>query len=193
MKGLRQEFSSRVTKGKALKGKWENAISGKQLDSVQKETPVVSATEVIVDKKHKKHNRPLLLQRRRYRLTEENPRKVLAPFWKERTEPLTPCVKISSLSGCKFGDQCLFRHTEADGQPSKKVEDKWWVRISCLYRRRRLPSEEVYSADRWKICSSNHAVKFFKDTSAPRKNSRPSQGVMQKCEPQERSPYAPKV
>ena len=66
MKG--QEYWSRVTKGEkaALRGKWENAISGKQLDSVQEENPAVSATDVIVDKKHK----PLLLQKRRHRLTE---------------------------------------------------------------------------------------------------------------------------
>ena len=42
-----------------MRGKWENAISGKQLDSVQEETLVVSATEPIVDKKD---NRPLLHQ-----------------------------------------------------------------------------------------------------------------------------------
>ena len=52
-----------------------NAISGKQLDSVQEETHVVSTTEPIVVKKH---NRPSLLQTRRYKLTEEHPRKVLA-------------------------------------------------------------------------------------------------------------------
>ena len=53
MKGWRQEFWSRATKGKksALRGKWQNAISGKQLDTVQEETPAVSASEVIVDRK----------------------------------------------------------------------------------------------------------------------------------------------
>ena len=29
-------------------------------------------------------------------------------------------------SGRKFGDECLFRHVEADSQPSKKVEEKRW-------------------------------------------------------------------
>ena len=57
-----------------LRGKWENAISGKQLDSVQAETLVVSATDRIVDRKQ---NRPLLLLQRGHRLTEENPRRVL--------------------------------------------------------------------------------------------------------------------
>ena len=41
-----------------------------------KETLVVSATEVIVDRNH---NRPLLLQQRGRRLSEESLRKVLAP------------------------------------------------------------------------------------------------------------------
>ena len=47
-----------------------------KLDSVQEETLAVSATGAIVDNKH---NRLLLLQRRTHTLTEENPRKVLAP------------------------------------------------------------------------------------------------------------------
>ena len=34
---------------------------------------------------------------------------------------ILPYVKnYKSDSGCKFGDQCLIRHTEAGGQPSKK-------------------------------------------------------------------------
>ena len=59
MKGLRQEYQFRVTKGgkSVLKGTWANAISGKQLDSVRKETPAVSVfiqhleTEKTRDKK----------------------------------------------------------------------------------------------------------------------------------------------
>ena len=71
-------YWSRVTEGEksTWKGKWENAISGKQLDSVQEETLAVIASEVIVDIEH---NRLLLFQRRRHRLTEESPRKALAP------------------------------------------------------------------------------------------------------------------
>ena len=45
----------------------ENAISAKHMDSVQEETPVVSATEQNVDNQH---NRPLLLQDRRRQKTE---------------------------------------------------------------------------------------------------------------------------
>ena len=54
MKRWRQEYWSRVTKGEksTLKGGWEKAINGKQMDSVQEESEAVSATGVIVDKKH---------------------------------------------------------------------------------------------------------------------------------------------
>ena len=68
----------RGTVNKSYKGRKVSAgkkvrESGKQLDSVQEETPVVSATEVIVDRKH---NRPLLLQKGRHGMTKENLRKV---------------------------------------------------------------------------------------------------------------------
>ena len=55
MKGLRQGYWSRVTKGtmSAWKGEWENIFSGMHMDSVQEET-----LEVIVNNEHK---RPLLL------------------------------------------------------------------------------------------------------------------------------------
>ena len=65
-----------------------NVISGKQTDSVQKETLAVFATEVIVDKtstivppnlSQNKNYRPLLVHKRRHRLTEESFRKALAP------------------------------------------------------------------------------------------------------------------
>ena len=68
--------SHRGRKGRHWKEKCDNAISGKQLDSVQEETLAVFATEVIVDIEL---NRLLLLQWRRHRLTEESPRKALAP------------------------------------------------------------------------------------------------------------------
>ena len=60
---------------------------GKQMDSVQDETLAVSATGKVVDNRH---NRPLLFQRSRHRLTEESLRKASAqrrkPLWKERSK-----------------------------------------------------------------------------------------------------------
>ena len=31
-----------------------------------------------------------------------------------------PCLNFQSESGCKYGDNCRFRHVEANGQPIKK-------------------------------------------------------------------------
>ena len=42
------------------------------------------------------------------------------------------CLDYKAESGCTCGDKCRFRHTEVDGQPSQKVEEKLWKRISCL-------------------------------------------------------------
>ena len=47
------------------------------MDSVQKETPAVTATKTL--SVEKQNNRPLLLGDRRHRLTEEDLRKALAP------------------------------------------------------------------------------------------------------------------
>ena len=33
------------------------------------------------------------------------------------------CHNYKSEAGCKFGDHCLSRHTEADRQPSKKSKE----------------------------------------------------------------------
>ena len=81
MIGLRQEYLARVTKGEksALRGKKENAISGKQLYSVQEETLAVSATEIIVS-----------APKTQTQIDGKRPSKALAQgresFWKERAE-----------------------------------------------------------------------------------------------------------
>ena len=129
----------------ALSENQENAISGKQKGSVQEETHVVSATEIInVDSRHK---RPLLLQDRRHKMTEEDLRKETPPGEVVHPErkvkdpsritlqgivrirrviiDIFPYVQIffffkKTESGCKFGDKCLFRHTETDRLSSSK-------------------------------------------------------------------------
>ena len=32
------------------------------------------------------------------------------------------CQNYKSESGCKFGDKCMFGHTEVEGQPNKKSQ-----------------------------------------------------------------------
>ena len=150
--------------------------------SVQEETLAVAATGLIVDKRH---NCPLLLQRRRHRLTEENLRKVSVPGEKVLLEgKASKCANISSEESVRirrviigilpnikitrlYRDQRLFSHTEADGQPSKKSNEsrmKVVERMSCLTEGvytiglcvPRVPSEKVYSAESWKIGIEPH-------------------------------------
>ena len=109
----------------ASKGNQENAISGKQQDSVQKETLAASATAT--ESVERKHNRPLLFQGRRHTMTEENLLKESLP---EAVVPqegeIKKCADVTlqehceKESGCKFVEKCVFRHTEIDSQPNKK-------------------------------------------------------------------------
>ena len=80
MKGLKQEYCLRLRQGRtsALKTELENATSGKQKDSVQKEIIAVSATKIVGVEKQ--HNRPFLHQDRRRKTTEEDPQKETPPY-----------------------------------------------------------------------------------------------------------------
>ena len=64
-------------KNVSAEGNQENAISRKQEDSGQKEMLAASATTSL--SVERKHNRPLLLQGRRHKMTEENFRKGSLP------------------------------------------------------------------------------------------------------------------
>ena len=72
MKELKQEYWFRLRKGKtsALKGQEENAVSGEQKDSVQKEMLAVSV--MMTGSMERNHNRPLLLRDRRHKMTEKD-------------------------------------------------------------------------------------------------------------------------
>ena len=64
------------------------------------------------------------------------------------------CQNDISESGCKFGDNCLFRHTEADRQPSKKLKNSG-VKGSVALLKESKPlgcvSQEVYATEEWQI------------------------------------------
>ena len=155
----RFETSVLVRSQKGEIQRWEESgrvISGRQLDSVQEETLVVSATDRIVDRKH---NRPLLLQKRGHRLTcrQSLKGKCTAPscnFWHPPV-----CQNYQSESGCKVGDQCLFRQTEAGGQPSKKSKKSSGTgSVAILWRSvhhwvvcSKSASEKVYVAESWNV------------------------------------------
>ena len=95
------------------------AISGKQKDSVQKETLEVSATKAISVDRPLKGNAPWEVVRPERKIKCENAKEIVRI--RRVTFGILPNVKTHQKeSGCKFGDECLFRHAEADSQPSKK-------------------------------------------------------------------------
>ena len=181
---------------------------------VQEETLAVSATEEIVDKAQSSSPAP----KTQTQIDGRKPSKGFGP----RGESLSgkkgqkACKNLSSkgtcanssyyywhganCSECKVGDQCLTRHTEADGQPSKKSKKsdrkgsvaslKESVQMGCVsqdsHPRKPILRKEVK-------LGSNHAVRFSKGTwnhVKIRERKGPSRGVTQKCEPHERHPCA---
>ena len=129
-----------------MKGKWENAISGKQLDNVQEETLVASVmskhpeTDAARDQKNK---RLLPHQKARAQTDEKLPSKSSGHRgeYQSGTRGRCPCrdflkgkctnsscnywhppvcLNYKSETGCAYGKKCRFRHVEIDGQPSKK-------------------------------------------------------------------------
>ena len=99
-------------------------------------------------------------------------------------------------------ERCRFRHVEADGQPSKQskksgVKDSvalFWesIQVGCVsegaHPRKSIQRKEGKFG-------SDLTVKFSKGTwhhIQIREGKGPSRGVIQKCEPHERNPYAPR-
>ena len=126
-------------------------VSRKQMDSVQEETLAVSATGIVVDNKH---NRLLLLQRHRHRLTEEDLRKALAPGEKVLLEGkvkkrpkvtskeiarirrviigILPYVKITKLNrDANSATHVCLRLTGSSARSRRKVVE----RTGCLIKR----------------------------------------------------------
>ena len=107
-----------------------------------------------------------------------------------------------SESGCKYGDKCHFRHTEGGGQPSKKSKKSGAKgSVALLKETAQLGCVSQDSPQRMSILQedgklrSSHTVKYSKTTmrhAKIREKKGPSQGIIQKCEPQERIPWAPK-
>ena len=128
----------------------ENAVNGKQLDSVREETPEVSVMIEHLEKdaiRDKKDNRPLLHQKQRHRLTERKLQKVQVSERKVLLEQETkfradisvgesvrarhvfvgtlPCVSIiKSESGCTCGEKSwsdTWRLMGSPAESSRKV------------------------------------------------------------------------
>ena len=194
--GVTKSQKKRRKSQRAWIGRWENAISDKQLDSVQKETHVVSVMIQCLEKdaiRDKKDNRPLLHQKRRHRPTDRYPRKVQAAegrvFLEQEagfraeissgekcTNPSCNfwhppvCLNYKSESGCTFVEKCRFRHVEADGHPSKKSK-KSGVEVQLSYKRSLHKSEKFHSTERRKIGIQSHR-QILQGHVAPHENSR---------------------
>ena len=122
------------------------------------------------------------------------------PSWKFWHPPV--CRNYMSETGCECGRTCFFRHVEAEEKPRKKSKKggakgsvaslKDSTQLVCVsqdsYTRKSILREE----GTW---GSKHAVKFSKGTWHQikiRERKGPSDGLIQKCEPRERSLCAPK-
>ena len=98
-----------------LSGKWENAISGKQLDSVRKETHVVSVmihrlATGLARVREQKDKRPLPHQIRRHRLTERYTQKVQATEERAFVEQEARFRAENFLQGKCTYPSCTFWH-----------------------------------------------------------------------------------
>ena len=175
----------------ARKQIWENAFSGRQLDSVRNGILVVLTTGLILVNEH---NHPLLLQKARHRPSEESltyfalhEERVLRA-WKaenrvkisleERARNLhvssgtLPCAWITSLNlDASMVTGVCFYTLSLVGSPVKSQrtlaeKDRWphWRRLFNI------ASEKVYSGGRWKIGIKSHS-QVLEDHDASRKNS----------------------
>ena len=169
--------------------------NGEQTDSVQEETVAIFSTEVIVDNEH---NRPLLLQERRHRLTEESPRKRVKNLQRnlyQSVMSLLASSRTSKITSLNRDAKSLFRHREADGQLSK-VEEKWWKMISCITERvisigwciPRFLSEKIFSTWTWKIGNKTRRqiLRKHRTNIKIRDRNGLSRSITRKCAPHER-------
>ena len=113
------------------------------------------------------------------------------------------CLNYKCESGCRYGEKCRYSHTlRLMGSPVKKVEEKWCegsvallnesTQLGCVSQDSHTSKSFPRNARKW---GSNHTVKFSKGTwqdikIRDRKGS--SRGIIQKCEPLERNPRAPR-
>ena len=204
----------------ALRGQQENAINGRQKDSVQKEmqfpprrqwgrkesTVVLSCPEVADTKWRKKTpSEAAVLQEGSIKKRADitllgNCTNPSCDYWHAPV-----CQGNKTASGCNFGEKCVLRHTEVDSQHSekpKKSGGKGSVASSlknskesgCVLQDVEPPKSKSILRESPKFLGSKRSVQFSKGTPrhvTSRERKGPSQGVIEKCQPHERSPYAP--
>ena len=130
----------------AWNGKWENAISGKQLDSVRKETHVVSfmIERLVTDAiRNLKDHRLLLHQKRRHRLTERNHVKVQASEWKVLLEK-----EAELRADISFGRKCTNPSCNYWHPPVSQLQV--WIRMHT-WRKMLIPTRWGWWTARQKV------------------------------------------
>ena len=120
--------------------------------------------------------------------------------------PPPVCLNDKSESGCEVGDKCLFTQTEADSQPSKKSKTSGGIGsvallkestyLGCVFQDTEPPKFNAIFAEEhknlWDQIAPSASQKGTLHTVNFQERKGPSQGVVQICEPQERSLCAPK-
>ena len=104
------------------------------------------------------------------------------------------CQNYKSESGCKFGDICLFRHSEVDGQPKKKVASlKESIQLGCVSQDT-VPPKKLFhgKVEKWDQIAPSQSPKGTLHHTKMGEKRVHRKRVIQKCEPQERNPCAPK-
>ena len=202
-----------------MRGKWEIADSGKQLESVLKETHVVSIMRyrlletganlrtIVLSRpkfegKHRRKGKIIQTIRqkgRRFFCSKER-RNCTNPSCNERHPPM--CQNYISETGCKCGEKFHFRHIELEEKPNKKSKKDSAKGSVALLRELTLmncvsqdPHPKNSILRREGQLGSSHTVKFSRGTWRQikiRERKGPSLGIIQKCEPYQRSPCAPK-
>ena len=135
-------------------------------------------------------------------------RNKIACHWRNCTNPSCgyrhppECQNYISQIGCRYGKNCYFRHVELAEKPNKKskkrgangsvavLKELTWM--NCVSRdphpKKSIPWKEGQ-------LGSSHKVQFSRSTwhhIKIREREGSSLGIIQKCEPHERSPCAPK-
>ena len=198
-----------------MKGSKENAVSGEQLDSVRKETHVVSVMIEHLETDATSGRRTIVFSctnradtDRRKETIERLRLQWRKSFWnmKPNCVPTLPQEKVHEPV---MRSSAPSRLSEQDSKNAKKTTDidtlrlmggpvksqrkgsdallKESIQFGCVSQNSHPSKSILRKAENF---GPNHTVKFSKGTKN-RERKCPSRGVIQKCEPHERNPCAP--
>ena len=172
----------------------------------------------ILHRGHKRHKHPQGLQQRRHRLTNEGLVEVHSPRGSSPSgrKGQRACKKSSKelvrISSCDNWLPFVCQNYKSDRDAHSATtdcSDTLRAMGGPVISRREVVRKDQLRLNVWVVClredlfkgkrrnlGSNHTIKFSQGTLHHvkiRERKGPSQGVMHKCEPQERNPCAPKI